>query len=1051
MSESIGPRIELKGEKEYKKALSEIKAEATLLASEMKRVAAEMQNESDAQAVATAKAEVLNKQIENQSKKVELLQGQHALLSQKLEAAQSALSAAASEYGENSIEAARAQRTVDQLTRSITSNEISMNNAAGTLADMEAEYTELTTETKAATDAQARYEAGLKKVEDAAAEAAASQEKHGAALADLDSKEKLVNSDIELANSKLKSNASEHQKSKAAAAALTAELSLQKDRRKELQSALKDQSNAEARAYDVMQEMTAEFGENSEEAAKATEEYRKQKNALNDAQAAVNSNKAKINELTTELKENKKGHSSAKEKAAEFAKALGTVASAAAKATVKLVEYTAKAAGALIGAGITGATALAKSAVEAYADYEQLVGGVETLFGTGGKSIEDYAKSVGMSVDQASAKFASLESAQSLVVANAQKAWSTVGISANDYMQNVTSFSASLISSVKGNTEEAASVADMAMQDMADNWNKFGTDQSSVMNAYQSFAKGQYNLLDNLKLGYGGTKSEMQRLLKDAQKLTGVKYDINNLADVYTAIHVIQEELGITGTTADEASKTISGSVAAAKAAYQNLLVGIADDNADFDTLVNDFVTSVTTAADNILPRFATALSGVGQLVEQLAPIISERLPGLIEQLLPPLISAGLSLAQGAIAALPSIISTVTSAIVEYAPLFISAMQDILTLVGSSLSDNAVMLAGAAADVVQQLVTFVVSNAPAMLDGALALISNLAESLLTPDNINFIVDSAVELVSKLVTFIGDNAPQMISGAVTLVLTLFSALTRPDNIGKMVDAAIALVIGIVTGLLDALPEIIAQAPVIVENLMSALIENAPKLLEAAWQLICSIASGIGENLGPVLDCALDIVETILSGIGDALVSVVAKGKEIVDSVKQGFDEKIESAKQWGKDLIQNFINGITAKWDALKNKVKSVAGSIKSIIGFSEPEEGPLSNFHTFAPDMMELFAQGIKDSTPVVTRQLKKSFDVTDLIADTINPEQAPVVPISPMSAAPQNNTSVQKTVSLGGVKFEIYAQDGQSAREIAQEVKQILYDEVHDIEEVYA
>lgn len=220
-------------------------------------------------------------------------------------------------------------------------------------------------------------------------------------------------------------------------------------------------------------------------------------------------------------------------------------------------------------------------AVKSYADYEQLIGGVDTLFKESSKKLQQYAS----------------------------EAYKTAGISANDYMQNVTSFSASLLSSLAGDTEKAADVANMALIDMADNSNKMGTSMEAITTAYQGFAKQQYMLLDNLKLGYGGTKTEMERLLKDAQKITGIKYDINNLADVYNAIHVIQEELGITGTTSKEAATTITGSFNMAKAAWQNLLVGIADPSQDIDVLVDNFVTSVKTVIDNVMPRIKAVAS----------------------------------------------------------------------------------------------------------------------------------------------------------------------------------------------------------------------------------------------------------------------------------------------------------------------------------------------------------------------------------------------------------------------------------------------------------
>ena len=292
---------------------------------------------------------------------------------------------------------------------------------------------------------------------------------------------------------------------------------------------------------------------------------------------------------------------------------------------------------AAVAAGATAVAALTKSAVESYADYEQLVGGVETLFKDSAGIVQEYAAN----------------------------AFQTAGLSANDYMETVTGFSASLLQSVGGDTEEAARIADQAITDMADNANKMGSSMESIQNAYQGFAKQNYTMLDNLKLGYGGTKQEMERLLADAEKLSGVHYDISNLNDVYEAIHVVQGELGITGTTAEEASTTIQGSAAAMKAAWQNMLTGIADENADFDGLINNLVESVATFGENILPRIETALSGVGKLISGLAPIIVEALPGLVENVLPGFIDAIMEIVNSIVEAIPEVIPVLIQALVD--------------------------------------------------------------------------------------------------------------------------------------------------------------------------------------------------------------------------------------------------------------------------------------------------------------------------------------------------------------------------------------------------
>ena len=286
---------------------------------------------------------------------------------------------------------------------------------------------------------------------------------------------------------------------------------------------------------------------------------------------------------------------------------------------------------AAVGAAATGIVALTKSAVENYAEYEQLVGGVETLFGTSADKVQEYASN----------------------------AYKTAGLSANEYMETVNSFSASLLQSLGGDTEAAAEYADRAVTDMSDNANKMGTSMEMIQNAYQGFAKQNYTMLDNLKLGYGGTQAEMQRLIKDAASLKdvqaelGVTVDKNSLSfgNIVNAISVMQSKMGIAGTTAEEANKTISGSINAMKGAWSNLITGIADENANFEELVNNFVETLAGdesgeggVINNILPRVEVALEGAGKLVEALIPVIIDKVPTIINEWLPKILQSGIDI-----------------------------------------------------------------------------------------------------------------------------------------------------------------------------------------------------------------------------------------------------------------------------------------------------------------------------------------------------------------------------------------------------------------------
>lgn len=313
----------------------------------------------------------------------------------------------------------------------------------------------------------------------------------------------------------------------------------------------------------------------------------------------------------------------------------------------------------------TALVSLSTKAVQCYADYEQLVGGVETLFGAGGQSIEEYADSVGKSVDDVSAEYNNLMKAQDAVIDHANKAYETAGLSANAYMETVTSFSAALISSLDGDTVKAAEVADKAIVDMSDNANKMGSSMESIQNAYQGFAKQNYTMLDNLKLGYGGTKEEMQRLLDDAGKLANQKFDLSSYADIVEAIHVVQENMGIAGTTSKEAATTIQGSIGMMKAAWENFLTGMADPEQDFDALLGNLVDSVVTVADNLIPRITALLPRLVSGLSRVAQILAGYIPDMVQQLLPALLDGVGVVMVELTKAIPAVLQTLVPVIVD--------------------------------------------------------------------------------------------------------------------------------------------------------------------------------------------------------------------------------------------------------------------------------------------------------------------------------------------------------------------------------------------------
>lgn len=424
-------------------------------------------------------------------------------------------------------------------------------------------------------------------------------------------------------------------------------------------------------------------------------------------------------------------------------------------------------------AGATAAiSALAVASIKSYADYEQLVGGVETLFGAGGQSLEEYAESVGQTVDEAREQYDKLIAAQESVQKASVRAYETAGLSMNEYMETVTSFAASLKQSCE--TElEAAEKADQAVIDMADNANKMGTSMESIQNAYQGFAKQNYTMLDNLKLGYGGTKEEMERLLADAEKLTGIKYDISSLSDVYEAIHVIQTELGITGTTAKEAATTISGSIGMMKSAWTNLVTAMASDELPLDEFIDAFVDSVGIVADNVLPRVEIVLGGIADLISTLAPKIAAKVPELVGAVLPSLLEGATSLVSELAAALPSLLDTVVTSISDNTGILVDSVISIGGSVVDGLLSIAPDLVGLGADLMIALAEGIAANAGQMISSVGEGISDLANAVLTyaPE----LVNTGADIILSLATGVLSAAPQLLDAVPQILETLVAEL------------------------------------------------------------------------------------------------------------------------------------------------------------------------------------------------------------------------------------------------------------------------------------
>ena len=549
---------------------------------------------------------------------------------------------------------------------------------------------------------------------------------------------------------------------------------------------------------------------------------------------------------------------------------------------------------------------LGKSALDSVGQLEQNVGGVETLFG-----------------DAADA-----------VIASADRAYQTAGMSANDYMSTVTSFSASLLQSLGGNTEEAAKVADMAIIDMADNANKMGTSMDMIQNAYQGFAKQNYTMLDNLKLGYGGTKTEMERLLADAEKLTGVKYDINNLNDVYQAIHAVQEEMGITGTTAKEAASTLEGSMASAKAAWDNFMNG----SGDADQLADAFAT----AADNIVKNLAEIIPRFAETLPALGGAIIAQIPGLVAAIVPAVLSAGQSvLKQLQDAVLDFDFAGTADKVVQMITGFIEgdglgslldSLVTIFTGIVNGISSMLPSLLPALIELISYVVTSLLDQLPAILDCALELILGLAQGILAA--LPVLIEALPEVISSIVEFLISAVPQIIDAGIELLMALVDAL--PVIIDALVDALPQIIEATVTALIAAAPQIakagikllgalIEAIPVIVVELAKAV----PDIVAAIIDVLAELPGLIGEVFAEIVTDLVEWGQQMLSNASTAMSNMLSQVNSIIQELPGKIWTHLVNAVNkviaWGQQMVSNAST-------AASNMLSKVSGIIQELPG-----------------------------------------------------------------------------------------------------------------------
>lgn len=660
--------------------------------------------------------------------------------------------------------------------------------------------------------------------------------------------------------------------------------------------------------------------------------------------------------------------------------------SGAAKSALSSIGGAAVTAGKLAVAGlgaVTGAvTAVGGAALNAYADYEQLSGGVETLFGSSASTLKGYA----------------------------DEAYRTAGMSANQYMTQATSFAASLVQSVGGDTAKAAEYANMAMIDMSDNVNKMGSDMQSVQDAYQGFAKQNFTMLDNLKLGYGGTKEEMQRLIADANKLRAEQgktadLTIDSYADIVEAIHTVQEEMGITGTTAKEASTTISGSIGMAKAAWTNFLTGLGRDDVDFSQLTNQLLESIGAVAKNVAPRvaiigksiiqaFPSVLSGLGSV---LAPIVSEAL------------STAWNIAVQALAGLGIKLPTVDSS------QFMAAFQQVASFVGAAIdgikgavSTLASAFAPAFAAMQAALAPIIAQVSSALLPALSVLgaaLGNLAAAVLPVISAAIqamapVIATAIGAVVSLASTISTGLAPVINGIASLIQAVLPVIQQlftqwGASIQAVVSAAFTFVESVVTSAMNVINAVIGTVLALIKGDWEGVWNGVLNILQAVWDGMIATVQSCIQLVSSTIDSALSFIKGVwnsawsalgrfLDSAWDGFVSAVTGGNEQVMSILGGLPGKIiglfADAGSWlidsGRALLKGFADGVMGAVGWVGGQICGALGKIRGLFPFSPAKEGPFSGrgYTTYSGKaLMRDWARGMASEESTVRKTVKSA------------------------------------------------------------------------------
>ena len=546
---------------------------------------------------------------------------------------------------------------------------------------------------------------------------------------------------------------------------------------------------------------------------------------------------------------------------------------------------------------VQGFTEMSKAAMESTAALEQNMGGVETLF----------------------------KGSADTVIANAKRAYTTAGMSANQYMETVTSFSASLLQSLGGDTEKAAAVADQAIIDMSDNANKMGTDIASIQAAYQGFAKQNYTMLDNLKLGYGGTKTEMERLLADASKLSGVKYDISNLNDVYEAIHVIQGELGITGTTALEAGETIEGSMNAAKAAYDNFLNGSISGE--------EFAETLAVAAQNVASNLAVIIQNFADQLPGIVAVVSEKLPGMLATLGPPILDALKAIATSALTVGQDLAGSIAAGVKENAPEVLNKAGEVMNGFLDKVTTVYPEVVAKGYDMTAKLADGVLQNAPAAITATGNTLNQMLDNLLT--GLPRMMESGVQLIQHMANGLIQNGPAVLTAIGEVLIQLLATIAA--HLPEILQKGVELIGQLATGLINSIPAAVAGMGQVLENLKNAITSIDWAALGKA--IIDGIIAGL-KNAGAALFGALKNLASEALSAAKSTLKIESPSKVFRDEVGAMIPEGMAIGITDNADMVTDAVRGLSGSLttDADLPDVGNIAQEIGATISASASTE-----------------------------------------------------------------------------------------------------------------